>query len=76
MYFPAGTFDVRNATCIEVAPHQSYTIIVTDDDDDAEEIINAAPVTIMVVSVPDPTATASATQDAVSFIMGESIIIS
>ena len=51
--------------CMEVDPHPSYTIIVTDAD--AEEDINVvAPVTITNVSVPSFTIVASSTYFTVS----------
>ena len=56
-----GTIN-ETANCIEVDPHPSYNILVTDNDPDAvEQVINSAvaPVTIMGVVVPNFTATVS-----------------
>lgn len=69
-----GTID-QNVNCMEVDPHPSYNIIVTDNDDDAEEVINGvngatAPVIIIGVSVPaSATLSSSNTGELIIFVM-------
>ena len=71
-----GTIN-HTSGCLEVDPHESYTILATDNDTDAVEKINVvAPVTILGVFVPNFTSIASSIQNTVSSsITGELIII-
>ena len=64
-----GTIDQADK-CVEVAPHPSYTIKITDEDA-KDEIDTVAPVTILGVAVPGHV---SSTQNAVSSNTGELVV--